>query len=100
MLIAMAIRCESDIMQEKSQGDRTGNWFWTMLINLGLDGMDDENYDYILVTNTIARFMERRYDRYGNGSIFFVHNRREDMRKVELWDQMCWFLTEQYEFAI
>lgn len=100
MLIALASRCENDIMQEKSQGDRTGIWFWTMIENLGLADMTDYHYDDQYVQLTVSRFLDRRYSRNGEGSIFFINHRTEDMRRVELWYQMCWFLTEQYDFAI
>ena len=100
MLIALAVRCENDIMHEKNQGDRTGVWFWTMIENLGLAGMDDYCFDDYLVRRSISKFLDRRYDRDGYGSIFYVTKRREDMRGVELWYQMCWFLVEQYEFTI
>ena len=100
MLIALAIRCENDIMQEESLGDRTGIWFWTMLDNLGLVEMDDPHYDQEVVQFIVSRFMDRKFDRRGYGSIFFANNRREDFRSTEFWYHMCWFLAEQYDCVI
>ena len=31
MMIALAIRCEEHIMDDPDAGDRTGQWFWSML---------------------------------------------------------------------
>ena len=100
MLIALAIRCENDIMQEKSLGDRTGIWFWTMLNNLGLLEMDDTHYNSEVVSFILSKFMDRKFDRRGYGSIFFANNRHEDFRATEFWYHMCWFLAEQYDCVI
>lgn len=100
MLIALAIRCEDDIMQEKSQGDRTAIWFWTMIENLDLAMMTDPYFNVEYVKSIVSRFLDRRFSRNGYGSIFFANNRKEDFRSVEFWDQMCWFLAEQYECTI
>ena len=36
MMIALAIRCEEHIMDDPDIGNRTGQWFWNMIVNLGL----------------------------------------------------------------
>ena len=36
MMIALAIRCEENIMDDPNIGDRTAQWFWGMVVNLGL----------------------------------------------------------------
>ena len=100
MMIALAIRCETDIMQEKSQGNRTAIWFWTMIENLGLAGMENYCFNESYIEAVVNKFLGRRYSRNGEGSIFFVNHRTDDLRRVELWYQMCWFLSEQYDFAI
>ena len=41
MMIALAIRCEEHIMDDPDAGDRTGQWFWSMLVSLGLGSMDE-----------------------------------------------------------
>lgn len=39
MMIALAIRCEEHIMDDPDVGNRTGQWFWNMIVNLGLGSM-------------------------------------------------------------
>ena len=34
MMIALAIRCEEHIMDDPDIGNRTGQWFWNMIVNL------------------------------------------------------------------
>jgi hypothetical protein len=45
MMVALAIRMEESIMDDPEIGDRTGQWFWGMVVNLGLGSMTDGRYD-------------------------------------------------------
>ena len=108
LLIAMSIKCEEDVMKVNGAGDRTIEWFWIMMDNLGLyndeleNDLKDEVYqksaedqiDYIL-----EKWMSRSYDRDGsNGGLFTVSNPRQDMRNVDLWMQLNWWLVEKYGY--
>lgn len=91
MMIALAIRCEESIMDDPDIGDRTSEWFWLMMKNLGLDYMNDRKFDRDVAEEKISMFLDRRYKRNGEGGLFVVNGRR-DLRKVEIWYQMCWYL--------
>lgn len=91
MMIALAIRCEESIMDDPDIGDRTSEWFWLMMKNLGLDYMNDRKFDRDIAEEKISIFLDRRYKRNGEGGLFVVNGRR-DLRKVEIWYQMCWYL--------
>lgn len=92
MMIALAIRCEESIMDDTSKGDRTGQWFWGMINNLGLSGMTDANFDRKYVKFCISRFLDRNYDPDGRGGLFRIRNCDIDLRNVEIWHQLCWYL--------
>ena len=92
MMIALSIRCEESIMDDPSIGDRTGQWFWGMIVNLGLGSMTDDRYDKQYVDHILYRFLNREYDPDGKGGLFTVRNCDEDLRTVEIWYQMCWYL--------
>lgn len=92
MMLALAIDCEETIMENAAYGDRTGQWFWGMINNLGLGTMNDTNYDREYVTNILDRFLHRRYERDGRGGLFTVRNCDRDLRDVEIWYQLCWYL--------
>ncbi len=92
MLISLAIRCEETIMDDPDVGDRTAQWFWNMINNLGLGGETDSNYDDTFVDQTIARFLSRSYSPDGKGGLFTIHNCKYDLRDVEIWIQLCWYL--------
>lgn len=91
MMIALAIRCEESIMDDPDIGDRTSEWFWLMMKNLGLDYMSDRKFDRDIAEEKISIFLDRRYKKNGEGGLFVVNGRR-DLRKVEIWYQMCWYL--------
>lgn len=92
MMIALSIRCEETIMDNPNVGDRTGQWFWGMIVNLGLGSMIDSHYDKQYVDQVITRFLNREYEPNGKGGLFTIRNCQEDLRDVEIWYQLCWYL--------
>lgn len=92
MILALAIRCEEEIMSNPTVGDRTGQWFWKMIVNLGLGGMTDDRFDEEEVRKILDKFMQRKHAADGRGGLFIVRNCRHDLRSVEIWTQMTWFL--------
>lgn len=92
MMVALAIRCEENIMDDPRVGDRTGQWFWGMIGNLGLSAMDDIRFDKALVDDIIDKFLNREYEADGRGGLFRIKHCDHDLRKVEIWYQLCWFL--------
>lgn len=92
MMVALSIRCEENIMDDPSVGDRTAQWFWEMIANLGLNSMTDDRYDRRFVEDVISRFLDRDYEPDGKGGLFRVRNCRRDLRTVEIWYQLCWYL--------
>lgn len=92
MMVGLAIRCEETIMDDDRLGDRTGQWFWGMITNLDLGSMYDSNYDNQYVDEVINRFIHRKYLPNGRGGLFTVRNCNEDLRKLEIWHQLCLYL--------
>lgn len=94
MMVALAIRCEEHIMDDPEMGNRTGQWFWGMIENLGLKSMTDNRFDERYVEKVIDRFLNREYEENGEGGLFTVNRCAFDLRTVEIWYQMCWYLDE------
>lgn len=92
MMVALAVRCEESIMDDALVGDRTGQWFWGMVHNLGLSPMTDSKFDKDYVDDVIARFLNREYEPDGKGGLFTVKNCDRDLRTVEIWWQLSWYL--------
>ena len=96
VLVALCIRIES-VMDDPQVGNRTGYWFWILLDNLNLTSMSDVYYNKEYVDKVLYIFMERKYrmDGSGGGIVWLKHPRR-DVRFVELWEQVGWYLSENY----
>lgn len=92
MMVALSIRCEETIMDDPKLGNRTGQWFWGMVTSLGLGSMMDDRFDRAYVENVINKFLNREYLPDGRGGLFTVRNCKKDLRSVEIWYQMCWYL--------
>lgn len=93
MMIALAIQCEENLMDDPRYGDRRQQWFWNMVATLGLGPMTDEMYDEQYVTMVIERFLNREYEPDGKGGLFRIRDCEYDLRDVELWYQMCWYMN-------
>lgn len=93
MMLALAIHCEESIMDNPAYGDRTAQWFWIMMNSLGLGSMADDLYDRDEVEFIIKRFLRREYEPNGRGGLFTIRHCKDDLRNVEIWTQMCWYLN-------
>ena len=97
MMIALSIKCEVHIMNDPDIGNRTGHWFWEMIDNLGLGYMTDTRFDYDEAESIISCFLNREYASNGSGGLFTVHTTKKDLREVEIWYQMFWYLNEELD---
>lgn len=88
MMIALAIRCEENLMDDLEIGERTGQWFWNMITSLGLGSESDISFDKRYVEDAIERFLYREYEPDGRGGLFTIRNSRRDLRDIEIWLQM------------
>lgn len=94
MMVALAVRCEEGIMDDTLYGDRTGQWFWNMIHSLGLSGMTDQEFDREFVDYVVARFLNREYKPDGTGGLFTVKHCDVDLRTVEIWTQLSYYLSD------
>lgn len=92
MMVALAIRCETDIMYSPELGDRTYIWFWCMIENLGLSDMTDNRFNRARAHAIILRFLDRKYEPDGKGGLFYVPG-TNDMQHIEIGYQMNAFLS-------
>lgn len=91
MMISLSISCEENIMTDMEK-NRTSEWFWLMIQNLGLDNYDDGRWDEMEVERIISDFLSRNYSKDGLGGLFYIKNCSEDLREVPIWYQMNIYL--------
>lgn len=100
MMVALALRCENDIMYDEEFGDRSHEWFWAMMDNSGLLelGFMDLKGEFLRkkVVQILRRINERSYKKDGKGGLFVAHFCDEDFREVEIWHQMGVWIRENF----
>lgn len=92
MMVALSLRCEETIMDDPQFGNRTSQWFWGMIANLGLGYMNDKRFDRKEADIIIDRFLYRDFSPNGAGGLFTVRNCSQDLRDIEIWTIMLWYL--------
>lgn len=89
VLLGLAWRCD-DIVGGADRG--TSYWFRILLENLSLDGsFNIRNASYV-----INKFNNREYENSEVGCLFPSSDEGARLADVELWYQMCWYLTDNY----
>lgn len=103
VLLKLAIRIEDDIFTSSSNEDRTKEWFFMMLKNMDIDDILHTTYSEQreeFIKNQVDIFLDRSYESHGHNGNIFVFSKiaypNLDVRKMELWDQMQLWSTEQY----
>lgn len=96
MMVSLAERIDSEVY-DPEKGRRTGLWFWEMIDNLGLDGMNYIMFDRKECRKIVDSLLNRTYERDGTGGLFPCSDPDIDMRKAEIWYQMNVWLEENFE---
>lgn len=94
VMVALTLKCEENIMRDDDLGDRSYEWFYGMLCSSGLDACDDDHFDEDKAYEIVERILERKYSRNGKGGLFTLINPPKDLRRVEIWYQLLWYLDE------
>lgn len=93
MMVALALRCEEVLMDDPAYGNRTGQWFWTMIVSLGLGSETDAKYEKRYVNDVIETFLNREYEPNGKGGLFWIRNCGYDLRDYEIWFQLNCYIN-------
>ena len=98
MLGALALKCENDLMYDPDEGNRVSVWFWDMIDNMGLTSLDDWHWDLGEFDLILWRLNNRAYERDGYGGPFYIEGITYDMRKMELWYQLNYYVRSKYDW--
>lgn len=92
----------ADRLGQITGDEDTAFWFWEMISNLVLDGIDDnefwsdpESYESEIL-DRVDDVININYDRDGLGGLFLLREgvAPQDMRDTELWYQMQYYANE------
>ena len=99
MIVALAVRIEDSMMGSESEGDRTSQWFWEMISNLGIGAMSDIQFNQNEYDRCMTNFFNYSYDPNGKGCMF----RSEkftifQMSEKDIWYQMQAHLNDVVKY--
>lgn len=95
MLIALAIRVDDEFIGDPAE-EHPEKFFMEMIKNLKLDRFNSKRFCEDDVIKIVQKWLDRKFDRDGNGSPFPVKYSHRDQREVEVWDQMNAYISENY----
>lgn len=100
VLLAIAIRVDNEYIGDPAE-EHPEEFFMEMIKNLGLDRFTNRICQRHCrgsdIERIVNRWLDRKFDRYGGGSPFPVRYDHRDQRKLEIWDQMNSYISENYE---
>lgn len=92
MMVALAIKEDNIMGYYISEECGPDTWFWEMMNQLGVNRKTTDRD----INEAVDIVLNREYDYYGHGGLFYVPEPRKDLRKVDLWYQMQWHLAQVY----
>lgn len=95
MLIALAIRVDNEWIGDPGEA-HPEEFFWEMLVNLGLAKYHNRHFHEFLVENIVLKWLDREFEPDGKGSIFPLKHPHRDQRNIEIWSQMLAYVNENY----
>jgi hypothetical protein len=96
MIIGLSYRIEDLTGREMIE------WFWELIGNLGLNIFTDEAFYDVgglsKVQFIVENMLRRCYKKNGVGGLFPLNYPQKDQRRIELYYQMCEYLSEKWQF--
>lgn len=87
-----------EIMFDIKHGDRTVEWFWMMLTNMDLTRYTNPKFNEDEVLRILDIFVERKFSKNGEGGPFPLRRPPMNMRKVEWWYALNWYINENFSY--
>ena len=97
MIIGLSKRWNGEVSLTEEE-DRSDEYFWQMISNLGLEGCTDDKFDPEMVREKLDILLDRDYQDDGKGSLFPLERSKESQKNIEMWYQLQNYLMENYEF--
>lgn len=82
----------------------TSNWFWIMIANLRINLIKDDVFEKEpkeykeIIEIVIDRWMYRKFNSDGEGSLFPLKDTDIDQTKLDIWSQMEAYLAERGDY--
>ena len=93
-MIALSRRIVDNYVSNLDEDHFVPRWFWDMINNLGLGTMTDMAFNKAKIDVIIFKMLDRQYDYYGEGNIFYINDADTDLRDMDIWAQMTYYVQE------
>ncbi len=90
VLAALSLRINNIITSEQN----AQFIFWSMIENLGLDSQTNYYFSERYCDDKVDTFLNREYQPNGDGGLVTLSDPPTDLRNVEIWDQLLWWINE------
>lgn len=60
VLVALSMRLEKKVVPNNKKGDRTSQWFWALVNDIGLGKQDDERCDSNIIDKIVKEWMSEK----------------------------------------
>lgn len=94
MLVGLAIRVDNEFLGGDEPTPEL--FFMEMIDNLGLREFTTRHCSKNEVNRIIKKWLDRKFNKNGKGSPFPVRYDHRDQRRVEIWDQMNSYISENF----
>lgn len=104
-LLGLAKRLDDIVMYEIRYGDRSIDWFWMFVDNLGFSSFTNSNWDESterVISERLEKFVYRDYNSDGsNWGLFVIEGHEDkDLRDVGLWTQTMWWVDQGLRYGL
>jgi len=94
MMVALALKGDERILYDYETGGKADYIFKIMLESMDVINMTNDQFDKGYMDYKIDMLLNHGYEYNGRGGLFTVDNPRRDMREVDIWYQMNWYLQK------
>lgn len=97
MMVALALKGDERVLYDYETGSKSDYIFKAMLASSQLTDSRNDRFSPEYVSYRVDCILKREYEYDGFGGLFTVNNPRMDMRDVDIWYQMNWYLQTLYD---
>lgn len=95
MLVALAIRCNDELMYDPEDPKRADRWFWLIFQRLGMDVFEDKNFQK-QTPNEILAILDGFVDKNVKMCPFLFPKPPHNFEKMEIWYQLNHYITWRF----
>lgn len=94
VILALAIRMDAEYTGDPCH-PYPENIFWELLMNLGFRSFSNRDFKEQEADDILENWMNRKFERNGEGSLFPLRHSRRDQTRIPIWGQMNEYIRQK-----